>query len=67
MSEGNSILGMRSAGLRPWSPPTISAGASRINKRKFTTQNGGFSRYSQIAVKSYTTCLVAEGEASTAL
>src|ERR1019366_844810 len=30
---------MRSAGLRPQCPPTISAGASRINKRKFTAQN----------------------------
>ena len=33
------ILAVRSDGLRPRRPPTISAGASRINKRKFTTQN----------------------------
>ena len=39
MSDVDFILGIRSDGLRPWSPPTISAGASRINKRKFTTQN----------------------------
>ena len=39
MSDVDSILGIRSDGLRPWSPPTISAGASRINERKFTTQN----------------------------
>src|ERR1039458_8109687 len=39
MSEVDSILRMRSAGLRPQCPPTISAGASRINKRKFIIQN----------------------------
>src|ERR1039458_2183913 len=39
VARANFILAITGDGLRPACPPTISAGASRINKRKFTTQN----------------------------